>query len=59
MEEIDLIDLVTELLLHIQQKTGFIVEDIVDIGNMPEIGAIICKLSETISKTNRQQENQD
>jgi hypothetical protein len=58
MEEIDLIDLVTELLLHIQQKTGFIVYCIVYIGNMPEIRAVIWKFSEAISNANRQQENE-
>jgi len=53
MEEINPVDLITELLLHIQQKTGFIVDGIIDIGDIPEIGAIIWKLGEAIRNANR------
>ena len=58
MEEINLIDLIAELFLQIQQQTCIIINGIVDIGNMPEIRAVIWKLSEAISNANRQQENE-
>ena len=53
MEEINPVDLITELLLHIQQKTGFIVDGIIDVGDIPEIRAIIWKLGEAIRNANR------